>query len=50
MTKFLVDGMTNNFSFFAHIFSQDLDWLSLDINDQVLIWWYDIKQVVALPL
>jgi len=24
--------------FFAHIFSQDLDWLSLDNNDQVLSW------------
>ena len=36
--------------FFAHTFSQDLDWLSLDNNDQIFSWWYDIKEVVALPL
>ncbi len=36
--------------FFAHTLSQDLDWLSLDNNAQVFIWWYEIKEVVALPL
>jgi hypothetical protein len=41
--------VTNDKQFlFAHTFSQDLDWLSLDNNDQVFSWWYDIKEVVAL--
>ena len=35
---------------FARTFSQDLDWLPSDNNDQVFSWWYDIKEVVALPL
>jgi hypothetical protein len=43
--------VTNDKQFqFAHTFSQDLDWLSLDNNDQVFSWWCDIKEVVALPL
>ncbi len=43
--------VTNDKQFqFAHTFSQYLDWLSLDNNDQVFSWWYDIKEVFALPL
>jgi hypothetical protein len=36
--------------FFAHIFPQDLDRLSLDNNDQVFSWWYDMKEVVCSAL